>query len=177
MSDNWTDEDLDDILGNTADNSTIKLLREKIKADNTALREMRSELDSLRNQNRGSLVEGALKSAGLKTGAAALYQGEANPDAIQAWVDANKDNLAREDGYTPPPPAGAQGDPESQTFAGAPAQGNAAPVFTPDTQMAYQRMISAGIDGQPGTNFTETLGSLQNANSMEELMGIIMSNQ
>lgn len=177
MSDNWTDNDLDDILGNAGDNSTIKLLREKIKADRDALKEMRGELDSLRNQNRGALVEGALKSAGFKQGAATLYQGESDPTAIQAWVDANKDFLAREDGYTPPPPAGAQGDPEQQTFAGAPAQGSQQTVFTPDTQMAYQRMISAGIDGQPGTNFTETLGSLQNANSMEELMGIIMSNQ
>lgn len=176
MSDNWTDEDLDDILGNTADNSTIKLLREKIKADNAALKQMRTELDSMRNQNRGSLVEGALKSAGLKAGAASLYQGEADPTAIQAWVDANKDVFAREDGSTPPP-AGVNADPENQTFAGAPAQGTQQSVFTPDTQMAYQRMITAGIDGTPGTNFTETLGGLQNANSMEELMAIIAKSQ
>ena len=177
MSDMWTDDAFNQILDEAGDNSTIKLLREKIKADNAALKEMRTELDSLRNQNRGSLVEGALKSAGFKTGAASLYQGDADPNAIQAWVDANKDFLAREDGYTPPPPAGAPSDPEQQTFAGSPAQGSQQTVFTPDTQMAYQRMISAGIDGQPGTNFTETLGGLQNANSMEELMAIIANSQ
>lgn len=175
MSDTWTDEDLDDILGNTGDNSTIKLLREKIKADNTAMKQMRTELDEMRNANRGTIVEGALKSAGINPGAASLYAGDANPTAVQAWVDANKDFLARADG-TPLPPSTDGIERNPQTFAGAPAAGTV-PAITPDTQMAYQRMISAGIDGVPGSNFTETLGGLQNAGSMEELMAIISNSQ
>lgn len=172
MSDAWTDDDLDDILGNSAgDNSTIKLLREKIKADNAAMKQMRTELDTMRNQNRGTIVKDALKSAGLSEGAAGMYQGEADPTAVQAWVEANRGWIA---------PAGAQPVQQSQNpdedppqGAGAPAQGTAPAVFTPDTQAAYQRMITSGVDGVPGSNFNDALGGLQGAQSMEDLLGVI----
>ena len=174
MSDIWTDEDLNDILGDASgDNSTIKVLREKIKADGKAMAEMRSQIDKLTNASRTPMIEEALKSAGLNTGAAALYTGEADPTAIQAWVEANKGFLA---------PAGAQPiatDPnvDPPTVAGAPSQGTTEPVFTPDSQAAYQRMMTAGIDGVPGTNFTEALGALQGADSMEALLSAIQQHQ
>ncbi len=171
MSDAWTDEDLDDILGNSGDNSTIKVLREKIKADGAAMKKMQEQINSLANANRVPMVEAALRSAGLTPLAAQGYTGEANPTAVQAWVEANKGWIA---------PAGAQpaADPtiDPPSGAGVPAQGTAPAVFTPDSQAGYQRMITAGIDGVPGSNFTETLGGLQNADSMEALMAIIAQN-
>lgn len=171
MSDAWTDEDLDDILGNTGDNSTIKVLRDKIKADGQAMRKMQEQINALATANRGPMVEGALKSAGLSTGAASMYTGEADPTAVAAWVEANK-------GWIAPAGAQPQNDPviDPPSGAGAPAQGTAPAVFTPDSQAGYQRMITAGIDGVPGSNFTETLGGLQNAQSMEDLMAIIAQN-
>lgn len=169
MSD-WNDEDLDDILGNVQDNSTIKVLREKIKADNAAMKQMRTELDSLRTTQRGNIVGDALRSAGFKTGAATLYQGEPDPTAVQAWVEANKDFLAREDG-TPP----VQTSAVPQDIAGAPAQGTAPAVFTPDTQAAYARMASAGVDGVPPSNFNDAYGALTNATSMEDVLKAIQT--
>ena len=170
MSDAWNDTDLDDILGDVQDNSTIKVLREKIKADNAAMRQMRTELDSLRTTQREKIVEGTLRSAGFKSGAASLYSGDPDPTAVQAWVEANKDFLAREDG-TPQ----VQMTVQPQEIAGTPAQGTAPAVFTPDTQAAYARMISAGVDGVPPSNFTDALGSLQGAKSIEELMQAIQT--
>ena len=173
MSDIWTDEDLADILGDpSGDNSTIKVLREKIKADGKAMAEMKSQLEKLANMSRTPLVEGALRSAGLTTLAAQADTGEADPTAIQAWVEANKGWIA---------PAGAQ-PPQANTVdpptvAGAPSQGTAEPVFTPDSQAAYQRMMTAGVDGVPGTNFTEALGAMNSAGSMEELMAAIQQHQ
>ena len=170
MSDIWNDDDLNDILGDVQDNSTIKVLREKIKADNAAMRQMRTELDSLRTTQRANIVGETLRSAGFKQSAATLYQGEPDPTAVQAWVDANKDFLAREDGTS-----SAQVSGLPQEVAGAPAQGTAPAVFTPDTQAAYVRMISAGVDGVPPSNFNDAYGALQNAGSMEDLLRAIQT--
>lgn len=173
MSDMWTDDDLNDILGEpSGDNSTIKVLREKIKADGKAMAEMRSQLEKLSTMSRTPLVEQALKSAGLTPLAAQAYTGEADPTAIQAWVEANKGWIA---------PAGAQPVQSSTidppTVAGVPSQGTAEPVFTPDSQAAYQRMMTAGVDGVPGSNYTEALGAMNSAGSMEELMAAIQQHQ
>lgn len=173
MSDIWTDDDLNDILGEpSGDNSTIKVLREKIKADGKAMAEMRSQLEKLSTMSRTPLVEQALKSAGLTPLAAQAYTGDADPTAIQAWVEANKGWIA---------PAGAQPqqtiDDDPPSGAGAPSEGTAEPVFTPDSQAAYQRMITAGVDGVPGTNFQNALGALQSADSMEALLAAIQQHQ
>lgn len=170
MSDMWTDSDLDDILGNTGDNSTIKVLREKIKADNAAMRAMQEQIKTLTSANRTPMVKEALKSAGLTENAYKGYTGEADPTAVAAWVEANKDWIA---------PAGTPAplvqDPniDPPQGAGAPAQGTAPAVFTPDSQAAYQRMVSAGVDGVPGSNFNDAMGALTGAQSMEDLLGAI----
>lgn len=174
MSDNtWTDADLTDILGDpSGDNSTIRLLREKIKADGTAMKQMREQIETLTNMNRGTIVGDALKSAGLNPNAEKLYKGEVNPTAVQAWVEENKEFLAPV--QTAVPQVTQVVDPEADgTAAGAPAQGTAPPVFTPDTQAAFQRMVTAGVDGVPGSNFNDAMGSMQNAQSMEELLSAI----
>lgn len=173
MSDMWTDGDLDEILGNTGDNSTIKVLREKIKADNAAMKQMQEQIKTLSAANLTPMVKDALKSAGLTENAYKGYKGEADPTAVQAWVEANKDWIAP--AGTPAAPIQSLDEDPPQS-AGAPAPGTAPAVFTPDSQAAYQRMITAGVDGVPGSNFTEALGGLQAAQTMEELMAIIAKN-
>lgn len=167
MSEMWAEGDLTELLGDPAgDNSTIKILRAKIKADNDAMKQMRNELNSMREMQRGNVVGEALKSAGLNPAAASLYTGEVEPTAVSAWVEANKGFIAPASA-TPPVPAG-EPNPEQQAFAGAPAQGTA-PAITPDTQAAYQRMITAGVDGVPGSNFNDLLGQLQNGSEADVL--------
>lgn len=154
---NWTD-DIDGFLGDPSqDNATIKVLREKIKADGEALKTMREEVATLRSHQRATLVADELKSAGVRPEVAKFYTGDADPAAVKAWVEEN---------------APLFGAPQqvAQEVTAQEAAPQAAPVFTPDSQAAYQRMMSAGVDGVPGSNFNDAMGALANATSLDELM-------
>lgn len=171
--DNWTDG-LDDILGDPSqDNATIRVLREKIKADAKALEKLSSEVATLRDGQKGDIVGKALKSAGVPQEkiplAADLYKGDLEATAVSAWATQYAPLFAG--GATASPGE----NPEEKTIAGTPAQGTVDPVFTPDTQAAFQRMITAGVDGVPGSNFNDAYGALTNAGSMEDLMAAIQT--
>jgi hypothetical protein len=156
MSD-WTetdDFDNDDSAesGNQG-NNTIKALRDKQKADAALLKEMRKELDELRDVRKSSVVGEVLRSTGVNPAVAKFYNGDAEPAAVQAWVEENRELF------------GVQTEAASP---GAPVQ-DAPPAISPTEQAAYQRVIDAGVDGVPPSNYNDAMSALLAANSREEL--------
>ncbi len=159
MSD-W-DDDIDNLLGDPAqDNNVVRVLREKIKADKAAMRDMRTQIETLQADRSRNIVDGALTSAGIDTRYAKFYQGDPDPAKVSAWVDENKDlfGVAVQTSATqnttqsnmPPGPMNVPDQPE--------------PTITPDTQMAMMRMMSMnGVDGVPPSNYNDILGKLSGA--------------
>lgn len=162
MSD-WNDDELDQLLGDPAqDNSVVRTLRAKIKADAAAMRGMKSQIDSLTAASTAGVVESALSSAGIDTRYKRFYQGDPDPAKVTAWIDENKDLFtpAAEQPViqtpqepTPQMPTGPLNVPDQP-----------APAITPDTQAAMMRMLGMnGADGIPPSNFGDILGKLSGA--------------
>jgi hypothetical protein len=156
----WTDEDLNDILGTGEnDNSTIRVLREKIKADNAAMKAMQAEVASLRDARKNDVVGEILLKAGLNPKVGKFYQGEADPTAVQAWVEENADVFGS--GTTAvtsdntPSPMGGIGELRQNVVT--------VPPITPEVQVDYQRMLNAGVDGVPPSNYNDIMGALMSA--------------
>lgn len=171
MSD-WTDDDLNELLGNEGnDNSTIKALRAKIKADNDNMKELRQEVASLRATQREAVVVGTLKSAGLNPAVAKFYQGESDPTAVQAWVQenaslfgANPNPAPQSENETPSPLGGMPPATQAELRQSA---------LTPNEQVDYSRMLNAGVDGVPPSNYNDIMGALSSATTNEDLMAAI----
>lgn len=161
MSD-W-DDDIDNLLGDPAqDNNVVRVLREKIKADRTAMRNMREQIDSLQADRAKNVVDGALTSAGIDTRYAKFYQGDPDPAKVSAWIDENKDLFG--------PAAQQQQQPNTQQAPQMPpgpmnVPDQPEPALTPDTQAAMMRMMGMnGVDGIPPSNYNDILGKLSAAN-------------
>ncbi len=176
MSD-WTeDADLNELLEGNGGNNTIKALREKIKADNAAMKELQQEVASLRNHQKADLVGSALKSAGINPDVAKFYTGDANPTAVSAWVTENAalfgatsntgTNIQQEN--TPSPIAGVPQVTQTEVRA---------TVNPPVEQVDYTRMLSAGVDGQPPSNYNDMMGKLNSMTTQEDLLSFLSSQQ
>ena len=169
---NSNDADLDEILGNTDGNpnNTIKVLRDVLKADKAAMKELREEVNTLRNAHRATVVGSVLESAGLNPQAAKFYTGEADPTAVQAWV---QENATLFGGVATP--SAQDGTP--QPIAGTPnviqTQVPAASVVPENQQVDYMRMLNAGVDGVPPSNFNDAMGALTSAQTQEEFMEVM----
>lgn len=160
---NSNDADIDSILeldGNT-NNPTIKVLRDKLKADAQERKEMREEIATLRNAHRSTVVGGVLESAGLNPQAAKFYTGEADPTAVQAWV---QENAALFGGAVPQTPSVQGGTPNP---AVVPIPAAAVPE---NQQVDYMRMLNAGVDGVPPSNYNDAMGAMSSATTQEEFM-------
>lgn len=114
--------------------SAPKWFREKMEADSKAMKEMRDELNALRQQAKQAEVAKVFQAQGYNPAAAALYQGE--PDKAEEWLAANGSMLARADG----------GAPKETVPAGAPAT-----ALTPESQAGMAAMNAAGTDGTAQT--------------------------
>lgn len=176
MSD-WTeDADLNEILENGGGNNTIKVLREKIKADNDAMKELRQEVASLRDARKADLVGEALKSAGINPVAAKFYSGDANPTAVQAWVSEN----AALFGANSNPVTNTQQENTPSPIAGVPqvqATEIRVPAVPPVAQVDYLQMLNAGVDGQPPSNYNDLMGRLNSIDNQEDFLAFLSSQQ
>jgi hypothetical protein len=110
-------------------NQTIKALRAKADADSQALKEMREELNRLRQRARQADVAEVLKSKGYDPDAAKLYQGE--PDKVDEWLTSYGSLLAKT------PAGGAAVEPVTP-------QGPPASTVSAESQAEFQRMQTAG---------------------------------
>lgn len=168
---NSNDADLDDILGNTDGNTnnTIKVMRDVLKADKAALKELRAEVDSLRNAHRATVVGSVLESAGLNPQAAKFYTGEADPTAVQAWVQENA-TLFGGTVQAPSDSGSAPNDGMGQMRQVAPVL----PPILPEAQQTdYMRMLNAGVDGVPPSNYNDAMGAMASAQTQEEFMEVM----
>lgn len=174
MSD-WTDDaDLNEILGGTDGNNTIKVLREKIKADNEALKALKQEVASLRDGRKADLVGDALKSAGINPEVAKFYNGDADPTAVSAWVTEN----AALFGATSTNSTNTQQENTPTPIAGVPQViQTSVPANPPVEQVDYARMLNAGVDGQPPSNYNDMMGKLNSMTSQEDLLSFLASQQ
>lgn len=158
---NSNDADIDSILeldGNT-NNPTIKVLRDKLKADAQERKEMREEIATLRNAHRSTVVGGVLESAGLNPQAAKFYTGEADPTAVQAWV---QENATLFGGVKAPSAQEGTPNPAAVPIPAA--------VVPQDQQVDYMRMLNAGVDGVPPSNYNDAMGAMSSAKTQEEFM-------
>lgn len=164
---NSNDEDLDAILGNTDGNSnnTVKVLRDKLKADNAAMKELRAEVDNLRNAHRATVVGSVLESAGLNPQAAKFYTGEADPTAVQAWVQENATLFGGAQA-----PSAQDGTPLSGMPNLIQTQVPALPAVPENQQVDYMRMLNAGVDGVPPSNYNDAMGAMGAAKTQEEFL-------
>lgn len=161
MSD--VDDDINAMLGDdpSQDNSTMKILRAKIKADAQKMKEMEQQLQTLNAARAASVVTDALTSAGINPAYAKFYAGEADPAKVAEWIGENKELLgvSAPQGSGTQMPAGPMNVPDQ-----------APPSISPDTQAAMQRMIGlSGIDGLPPSNYNDILGALTSASSEDDL--------
>lgn len=160
---NSNDADIDSILeldGNN-NNPTIKVLRDKLKADAKERAEMREEIATLRNAHRSTVVGSVLESAGLNPQAAKFYTGEADPTAVQAWV---QENATLFGGAVSQTPSAQEGTP-NPTIVPIPAA-----VVPENQQVDYMRMLNAGVDGVPPSNYNDAMGAMSAATTQEEFM-------
>lgn len=169
---NSNDADLDEILGNTdgnPNNSTIKTLRDILKADKAAMKELRAEVDNLRSAHRATVVGSVLESAGLNPQAAKFYTGEADPTAVQAWVQENATLFGGVQAQAQAPSDGSvtPNDGMGQMRQVAPVL---SPILPEAQQMDYMRMLNAGVDGVPPSNYNDAMGAMGAATTQEEFM-------
>jgi hypothetical protein len=165
----WTnDDDLNEILGVTDgnnDNSTIKVLRAKIKADAEAMKALQKEVANLNETRKATVVGDVLKSAGINPKVAKFYQGEADPTAVQAWVQENADVFGV--GQTTSDDGSAPNDGMGQLRQNAIT---VPPILPESQQVDYTRMLNAGVDGIPPSNYNDIMGALTGAANEEDFM-------
>lgn len=176
MSD-WTeDADLNEILEGTGGSGTIKVLRDKIKADNEAMKTLRQEVAALREDRKTDLVGKALESAGINPAVGKFYSGDANPTAVTAWVSEN----AALFGANSNTATNNQPENTPSPIAGVPQVQNTeirVPATPPVDQVDYARMLNAGVDGQPPSNYNDIMGKLNSIDSQEEFLAFLASQQ
>lgn len=113
-----------------------KWFREKLEADSKAMKEMREELNQLRQQARQTEVAKVFEAQGFNPAAAALYQGE--PDKAEEWLQSNGALLARS--------GSAQEPTREQVPPGPPAS-----TIPAASQAGMAQMNGAGADGTAQT--------------------------
>ncbi len=166
----WTnDDDINEILGipSEGENTTVKTLRAKIKADAEAMKTLRQEVAALNEGRKAEVVNAVLASAGINPKVGKFYTGEANPTAVQAWVQENADVF----GGTVQVPSNIEATPTP--LGGIPQVTQAElrqAALTPNEQVDYQRMLNAGVDGVPPSNYNDIMGALTGAATQEDFM-------
>lgn len=131
----------------------IKSLEDKVKAIEE--REQKAVADA-----RKAVTSATFDSLGIKPTVAALYSGEANPDAIKSWVS----------------------DMRSAFSGGLPEQGNqqqqeqtSQVQLNTDQQQQYQKLVEAGQSAADTNTLTDVNARLAQATSRDELHQIWQS--
>lgn len=160
MSENWDDFSNDQGQQPQRENNTIKTLRDMHDADSNRIKALEQQLAALSAERAEMKVGELMESHGLPRKAAKLYQGEADPAAVEAWVAENKDLF------------GVQSASPTQTPV------DDGPSVTPTQSMSqeqqddYQRVLNAGVDGVKPGHFNDAMSALLAATTREELQEV-----
>lgn len=141
MNDAWGYDENDD-----ADVSNgPKPLRDAYKAQREANKELMDRLAKLEARDKSNQVKDLFESQGLPRSAAKYYNGDANEDAINAFVNDMR-----------------------SAFGGAPAQPSTpvaqTPAISPSDQQKLQAMMQAGADGNTAGNYDTAYNALSDPN-------------
>lgn len=127
-------------------------LRQFAEAQKQENKTLKDELAAIRRELAMQKVQSVFDSAGVP-GAAALYQGDADPTKAQEWVSQLQSVFGASGGVTPQVPTAPQ-----------------EPVLSPEQAQQMQRMNEAGAAGTPLTSMEQALNSAKQVNSMDDLI-------
>lgn len=127
-------------------------LRKYAEAQSKENKELRDQLAAIQRDLAMQKVQSVFDSAGVP-GAAALYQGDADPAKAKEWVSQLQSVFGASGGVTPQVPTATQ-----------------APLLSPEEQQQMQRMNEAGAAGTPLTSMEQAMNSAKQVTSMDELI-------
>lgn len=128
-----------------------KALREAYDAQKKLIEDMRADMERDRAERKQEKLASVFTNLGVP-GAAALYQGEPDPEKAAEWVNTMKATFGN---------GNVQGE-----VTQAPVQ----PALAADQQEQYQRMSEAGQNGVPMGNFEAASAAVGQATDIESLI-------
>lgn len=140
-------------------NDGPKALRDAYKRQGEILEQIQKQLADERAERSREKVSSVFSELGVP-GAAALYQGEPDPEKARAWAESMR-------------AAFGSGDARQET----PADVQTPPALDAQTQQQYQQMTNAGQDGTPITSFEAAGLAMQNATNLEQLIAASQASQ
>jgi hypothetical protein len=144
----------DDGSGKSGIRQYLESLEAKVKAMEE--REAKAKADAQK-----AVTSATFESLGIKPTVAALYQGEANPDAIKSWVS----DMRGAFGAAPE-----QGSDQSQQQTSQQVQ-----LLNGDQQQQYKQLVEAGQSAADTNTLTDVHARLAQATSRDELHQIWQS--
>lgn len=157
MSENydWDDDDFDmedDVPQRTTGDDLVKKLRKADRAKEKRIKELEAQLNELTTKERKSLVQNVLSERGINPKIAAFIPADIDftPEAINTWIE------------------------EYADVFGIQTQNNPEPV---NPQLARLRQIDNAAAAASPALAESLLSQIGNANSMDDLMQIIYSDQ
>lgn len=120
----------------------------KVQEENKALKD---QLAAIQKRLDSQAIQSVFDSAGVP-GAAALYQGDADPAKVNEWISSMK-NAFGASGGTPPTSTVQQ-----------------EPVLSPEQQAQMQRMNEAGAAGTPLTTMEQALNNAGQVGNVNDLI-------
>lgn len=157
MTEQWNfGADMNDDSG--AQDNTPKGLRTWAESVQKKNNEMATMVAEMQKQLAVARISSVFEDLGVPKSAAALYQGDADPEAIKSWVTnvrsafgiGDQNSGANTDGLPPAPPA---------------TQG-----LTPEQLAQYANVTNAGGDGRPSSGIEDAQRSVNNAGSVADLL-------
>jgi hypothetical protein len=140
--------------------NAMKALREKAEADSKRIADLEAQLSKISEQNRRAAVSSLIEQKGLNPQVAKFYNGDPDPDKVNAWV---AENASLFGGASPEGTGSQEGTPNPP----------APPAVPEDMQQAFLRMQMAGVDGVPPSNNAEINGALRSATDADELFTVL----
>jgi hypothetical protein len=153
MTDPWAfDPNIGDTDFNGQDN-TPKGLRTWAKSVADQNKELQIALADVQKQLKIQSISSVFEDLGVPRSAAALYKGDADPEAIKSWVTDVKTAF----GMATP-------NPDDSTGTTTP------PLLSPEAQAQLQNFNNAGSDGRPSTGMEDIQRGVNQATTSAELI-------
>lgn len=156
---NWgfNENDDDNSQGNDTELNGPKALRDAYASLKKQNDDLNAKLTSFLEREEKQRVQSVFENLGVP-GAASVYQGPADPQAVEAWVKSMQSVFGGNQGGTP-------------TAADTPAEQAPQPgAIPPSMQAQFQRMVEAGQDGTPAGNLEAAANDIGNASSSKDII-------
>jgi hypothetical protein len=155
---NWGFDDVND--GNPASNNEntggggLRQFAETVQSENKALKEQLATIQERLNRQE---VESTLSQLGIPAAAASQYRGERDPEKVREWATQMQSIFG--------------GVPQTQTPNPVEQVQAVEPVLPASMADQFQRMNEAGASGQGVGNADALQARINDANSIQDLLG------